>query len=306
MPAYNAEKTITASIQSVIDQSYASWNLTIIDDGSKDQTYHVAKDMAKDDIRINVIRQKNAGPSSARNHGLNFLRHNKFIAFLNAGDIWHKDKLIKHVIFFDANPKIDIAFARVQFFTDEISANNPHSNVGNETITIEQALADNPACTISNLIIRKHVFEEIGGFAEHLSFAEDQEWTVRAIAAGFLMGAINRTLVYYRYSLNSLSSDIDIVHRGWKAMINSLKKAKVSISPDTIARADAINNRTLTRRSLKLGLPNSVTARYLSNGLQASVAGFFDNFERGSSTIAAALVSFMLPKNIQRQLFSEK
>ncbi len=306
MPAFNAEHTIKASIESVMAQSYVSWNLTVIDDGSTDKTVNIVEKLAKKDSRISIIKQENSGPSIARNNGLSFLQHHNYVAFLDADDLWHKDKLIKHIVFFSNKPKADIAYAKVQFFNDKISPSNTHSTIRSRPVNIEQALAENPACTTSNIIVRSQVFKNIGGFSNELRFAEDQEWIVRAIAYGFRMEAINKTLVYYRNSSDGLSSNLSAMRCGWKNMISILNKSQTPISDETINRANAINNRYLARRALRLGLPNAVTAKFLRNGLRASVSGFFDTFERGAFTLAAALISFVLPKSIQRQLFSEK
>lgn len=84
-PAYNAAEFIFDAIQSLISQTIPDWELIIIDDGSVDNTYDIAKNIAIDDTRIKVIRQRNQGPSAARGYGV---KHSKgeWITFLDADD----------------------------------------------------------------------------------------------------------------------------------------------------------------------------------------------------------------------------
>ncbi|WP_224703647.1 glycosyltransferase family 2 protein [Devosia aquimaris] len=93
-PAYNAEGFIAATLRSAIAQTYGSFELLVLDDHSKDRTAEVAEDFARQDDRIRVIRlPRNYGaPAGPRNVGIQQAR-GKWIAFLDADDIWHPDKL---------------------------------------------------------------------------------------------------------------------------------------------------------------------------------------------------------------------
>ncbi|SBW79618.1 teichuronic acid biosynthesis glycosyl transferase tuaG [Pseudomonas veronii 1YdBTEX2] len=94
MPSYNAEALIARSIQSVIDQSYPDWELIVIDDCSKDSTRQVVQSFVNKDSRIKLIslESNNGAPAAPRNIGV---RHatGSWIAFLDADDIWHPQKI---------------------------------------------------------------------------------------------------------------------------------------------------------------------------------------------------------------------
>lgn len=94
MPAYNAEKFIAATLQSAIDQSYGNFELLVLDDRSTDRTPDIADEFAGRDSRIRVIRlPSNFGaPAGPRNIGVQQAR-GEWVAFLDADDIWHSDKL---------------------------------------------------------------------------------------------------------------------------------------------------------------------------------------------------------------------
>jgi teichuronic acid biosynthesis glycosyltransferase TuaG len=94
MPAYNASRYIRASIDSVLAQSYVDFELCVIDDCSKDDTPEIVVGYARVDPRVRLMRmEKNRGaPAGPRNAGVRNAR-GKWIAFLDADDIWHPDKL---------------------------------------------------------------------------------------------------------------------------------------------------------------------------------------------------------------------
>jgi glycosyltransferase involved in cell wall biosynthesis len=92
MPAYNAEKFIAESIESVIAQSYNNWELLVVDDGSTDNSKRIIKDFCKKDERIKYFYQPNSKPGRARNSALK-RASGRYVAFLDADDVWLSEKL---------------------------------------------------------------------------------------------------------------------------------------------------------------------------------------------------------------------
>lgn len=86
MPAFNAEKYIGQSIESVLNQTDENWELIIIDDCSSDNTYEIINDFSKRDPRIKILRNKhNSGPSKSRNKGIE-ASQGEYLAFLDCDD----------------------------------------------------------------------------------------------------------------------------------------------------------------------------------------------------------------------------
>lgn len=85
VPVYNAEKTILKCLKSLRMQTFSSFEVLVIDDGSKDDSLEFCKKIAEEDNRFKVLHQENAGPSSARNAGLAMAR-GEFIAFVDSDD----------------------------------------------------------------------------------------------------------------------------------------------------------------------------------------------------------------------------
>lgn len=100
-PAYNAEKFILETIESVQGQTYQDWELIVVDDCSTDFTNIMVRDYAKGDPRIKLIRApQNGGVAKARNIGLDNAKGG-YIAFVDSDDLWKPEKLEKQLAFME-------------------------------------------------------------------------------------------------------------------------------------------------------------------------------------------------------------
>jgi len=116
-PSYNAEKYIDETIKSVLEQTYQNWEMLIVDDISTDRTLDVVKRYAGDDSRIKYfVLEEKGGASLARNKAIRESR-GKYIAFLDADDVWKKDKLEKQVAFMERN-KYDFSYHNYELIDD--------------------------------------------------------------------------------------------------------------------------------------------------------------------------------------------
>ncbi|MBE6051522.1 MAG: glycosyltransferase family 2 protein [Clostridium sp.] len=105
IPAYNSEKTLKRSLDTLINQKYKEIEIIIVNDGSNDNTEVVAKSIAKDDLRIRVISIKNGGVSNARNIGIENAK-GEFIAFMDSDDFMDLDMISQLMSNFDN--KVDL------------------------------------------------------------------------------------------------------------------------------------------------------------------------------------------------------
>lgn len=97
MPAYNMERFIEAAVRSVMNQSFESWELLVIDDCSKDTTCTIVEKLALEDSRIRLIRnEENIGVAKTRDRGIGLCRGG-YIAFLDSDDIWLPEKLSRQL-----------------------------------------------------------------------------------------------------------------------------------------------------------------------------------------------------------------
>jgi teichuronic acid biosynthesis glycosyltransferase TuaG len=103
IPTYNTEKFISATLQSVINQSYKNCEMILVDDASTDQTVSIIEEFAQNDSRIKLFKlAKNSGNGFARNVALEKAT-GKYIAYLDADDVWFPEKLEKQIQFLKSN-----------------------------------------------------------------------------------------------------------------------------------------------------------------------------------------------------------
>ena len=95
IPVYNAKNYLCETVLSVLNQPYKGINIVLVNDGSTDGSGKLCDELAVQEKRIKVIHQKNAGVSSARNAGIDYVvkrgTDGDYIAFLDADDLWHHD-----------------------------------------------------------------------------------------------------------------------------------------------------------------------------------------------------------------------
>ena len=97
-PCYNGERFLAETVESVLGQTYADWELWIVDDGSRDRTAEIAASYAERDSRIRLIRQANGGAASARNNAMR-RAEGQYIALLDADDLWEPEFLERQLAF---------------------------------------------------------------------------------------------------------------------------------------------------------------------------------------------------------------
>lgn len=184
IPAYNAAACIGRAIESVLGQSLPVYEIIVVDDGSTDET---GKAVEKFGNKVRYIRQENAGVSVARNTGIEAATGN-WIAFLDADDEWLAEKNAQQVKLIENNP--DLQWAATNWARQ---MGNTRTDVGN-SIMIKNSLGDKDyfdnyfVATVKygcmaqtpGMMIRRRVFDEVGGFEPGRVRAQDLDvwWRV--------------------------------------------------------------------------------------------------------------------------------
>jgi teichuronic acid biosynthesis glycosyltransferase TuaG len=92
-PAHDAARFLARTIESVRAQTFADWEMCVVDDGSSDATPEIVETIAREDPRVRLIRRPRAGgPAAARNEGIDRSR-GRYVAFLDSDDLWRPEKL---------------------------------------------------------------------------------------------------------------------------------------------------------------------------------------------------------------------
>ncbi|WP_366185708.1 glycosyltransferase family 2 protein [Flavobacterium ovatum] len=118
IPTFNSQKFIVETIESVQNQSHKNWEIIIVDDASNDNTVRLINQMIQKDSRINLYKlDSNSGTGVARNTALKYVQ-GRYIAFLDADDLWKTDKLKKQLDFLQEQ-KIPFTFSAYDCIDEE-------------------------------------------------------------------------------------------------------------------------------------------------------------------------------------------
>jgi cellulose synthase/poly-beta-1,6-N-acetylglucosamine synthase-like glycosyltransferase len=302
MPCFNAAATIGVAVESVLVQDFADFELIVVDDGSKDGSVGAAHEMATRDGRIRVICQANAGPSAARNRGIQQSR-GAVLAFLDADDRWMPTALSTHVSHFARDGECGVSFARIRFFDPSMTwAGRFSASISN--VSLAQVLGENPICTTSNLVVRRQVFDEVDLFDRELTHAEDQEWVARVLATSrWRVAGLPDVLVHYRTSPGGLSADLDRMSAGWDAVMRRVHDYAPEQAVAAEAEATALFNRYLARRALRTGQVSDCLRPFL-RAWRASPLAMLTRQPRRTALTTLGVMLALLPGNPARALLS--
>ena len=119
VPVYRAERWIEGTLRSALAQTYANLEVVVVDDGSPDRCAELVAGVAATDSRVRLIRQDNAGLSAARNAGIAAAR-GRYVAPLDADDLWHPSKLEEQVARFAAASREGVDLGLVYSWSEAV------------------------------------------------------------------------------------------------------------------------------------------------------------------------------------------
>ncbi len=194
IPTYNYGKYLQESLSSVLKQTYSAFEIIIIDDGSTDNTQDFIQPYLSNPT-VKYIKTENTGVSSARNTGIK-LAKSPLIAFLDADDIWHYDKLEKQLPLFK-NPMVGVVYS----LKDTFNENGPRENYERGKLfrgnILPYLMTHNFICS-SSAVVRYECLKKVGLFDSRLSQGEDMDLWLRIAAEGYEFDYVNLPLVDYR------------------------------------------------------------------------------------------------------------
>ncbi|MDT3695089.1 MAG: glycosyltransferase family A protein [Ignavibacterium sp.] len=210
IPGYNCEEFIEQTIKSVLNQTYQNYEIIFVDDGSTDKTIKLVEKLAQGDTRIKIFILEHAGrPSVPRNYGVK-KSSGDFIAFLDADDLWTKDKLDYQLNYLINNTQISLVysmcftFGKVNFFSEMFELLPlPFRAARNR----EDLIKIGNTIPLSSVLIRKKAFEEAGGFDEDPDDKLEDYGLWLEVSKDHSIHFIPRVHVYYRIHENQFSSD---------------------------------------------------------------------------------------------------
>lgn len=223
IPAYNAQKYIYRSINSVLQQTYQLFELIIVDDYSTDNTNDIVTQLSHNNRKIKFIQnQRKKGPSGARNTGL-LRAEGQYIAFLDADDMWHPEHLRKGITYLESYNNLDAIFFNFNIidsankqqkknwfaerkFTTSLITKTIEKNLHIITENMFHALLDESFIQLQSLMLRRRVCLNVV-FNEEIMRAEDLDFIIRVYLESKAKFAFSNTITsdYYRHD-NSLTT----------------------------------------------------------------------------------------------------
>ena len=289
VPAYNAAATLPRTLESVRRQTFADYEIIVIDDGSTDATMVAMVEIASIDPRVLVIRQSNAGAASARNSGIAQAR-GRFLAFLDADDTWDQNHLAIHVARFARDPSLAVSFSATR------SIDSADRFLGRTTkpqvvYTTAELLATSPCTTPSAIVVRTEVVVMTGGFDERMRLgAEDQEWLVRIRSRGFVVSGTSAAWVSYRADQDGLSSHLARMLEGYRQMLAIASTYEPELVDRLGPLLEARMGRHLARCALERGRGAKIARAFLRRALMTCPALVFDEPRHTLFVLAQSLL----------------
>ena len=195
IPSYNQAEFLSATIQSVLDQTYQNFEIIVVNDASPDNTDEVMKRFT-DPRMMYIVHEKNQRLPATRNTGMRASR-GEIIALLDADDLFHPEKLEAHVNFLSEHPEIGVSYnARYEL--------NHSAETVRElwrpplTVSLVDLMLGFPFSP-SDTVVRRDWAFKVGLFNPEMGSAEDTDFPCRLALAGCQFAGIDRALNYRRY-----------------------------------------------------------------------------------------------------------
>ncbi|MBM4036943.1 MAG: glycosyltransferase [Planctomycetes bacterium] len=231
IPAFNAERYLRVTLESVLAQTYRDFEVVVVDDGSSDGTAELAAGFGEP---VRVIRQANAGPSAARNHGIREARGD-LVAFIDSDDLWLPEKLAEQVPLFEEEKGTGSFFAREKGACPLFRVGLAYCHAERmdaDGRPLPTAQAPKPVghvfrdfllrnhCPTSAAVIRRECFEQCGYLPEDMVWAEDWHLWLR-IARRYDFAAVPRVLVRHRVHPGALTKHIEKAYLGARRVLET-------------------------------------------------------------------------------------
>ena len=206
VPAYNAAPFISDALQSIQDQTYRDYEVIVVDDGSTDETAQVVSSFPS----VRLLRQKNQGAAAAKNSGISAAR-GSYVAFLDADDTWMPSKLELQLAFLNDNPELGMAISEHIIVEED----------GREWVSDKRLLFEgdpvrniflNSVVATPTVVIRRHVFSDVGLFDESLLCAEDENFWMR-VGMRYPIGLLQQPLTKVRVRSSSITRQQGVLRR---------------------------------------------------------------------------------------------
>jgi len=299
---FNAERFIEEAIESVLAQNYSEWELLLIDDGSEDQSTKIARRYTEQcPSRVRYFEHsghRNFGKTASRNLGIQYSR-GKYIAFLDADDVWLPEKLEQQVAILDALPEVGMVYGLSQWWYSWTGIpEDQQRDFMHELGMMPNTCLEPPAIidlfffnqqaaipTPSNILVRQEVVRQVSGFDEPFrgvyDLYEDQAFYAK-IGLQSKVFVTNACWDKYRQHPRSSSTVVENAGQGYSTRLFFLQWF-----------SGYLENQ---------GIKDTAMLRMLRNEIWRCRYPRFFNFLKDAQNILLGLARHILPLSFRRSL----
>lgn len=228
IPAYNAERFIGQTLESVLAQTYANFEVLVVDDGSHDHTAAIVRQYVAKDSRIQLLQQQNSGVAAARNLAIEKSK-GEFIAPLDADDIWYPLNLERQVeCLVNSSLRVGLIYAWSIDIDAEDQPTGAFRAAPIEGRVYPTLLLHDFIANASSVLIRRSCFHQVGSYSCQLREQAGQgreDWDLYLrIAEHYEFRVVPDFLVGYRRLPNSMSCDYSSMARSNEIIWQSIRQ----------------------------------------------------------------------------------
>ncbi len=196
LPTFNRAHRVARAIESVLAQAFTDWELIIVDDGSRDNTFEIIRPFVLKDERIRYHYARNHGLAIARNTGIQ-MSHGRYITFLDSDDEYLPEHLQIRAEYLDVHPEVELLHGGVEVIGPNRVADKHDPS---KQIPISE-------CVIGGtFFIRSDLAERLQGFHD-VVYGDDADFFARVEKSGAVIDKINvPTYCYNRMESDSLTA----------------------------------------------------------------------------------------------------
>lgn len=201
MPVRNEQRYLPVALDSLFRQTYTSWELVAVDDGSSDATPDILKDAARRDPRIRAIRLERSGLVNALNTGLAACRA-PLVARMDGDDCCHPRRLAFQSAYLDAHPETGLVacsfrhFPRKDLKQGMLAYERWQNNLSGHDLIMQDLFVESPFVHPS-IVARREILESLGGYCDN-GWAEDYDLWMRMAQSGVRFARLPQQLFFWR------------------------------------------------------------------------------------------------------------
>ena len=270
MSTYNEElKWIKESVNSILDQTYANFELIIILDNPGNMLLrNLLEEYAAKDNRIRlIINRENIGLVKSLNIALKHC-NGKYIARMDADDISDKERLNNQKDYVEKN-NLDFVFSGMKIIDEQsIELYETNENIMDSYKTKKLLQITN----ISNhptWFLKAEIYKKLGGYRE-VSYCEDYDFSLRCLSRGYKIGRMNRNVIKYRIRANSVSRSYSleqfIISRGILKLYKNNELEDFKIVSDLIIKSQELANDKEKEKYIKADRKTNEAINLIKNG----------------------------------------